>query len=127
MELRVQKNGWEAVRHLRKPKSIKHATIQRPDDTRADTADSTDVLADYLKDVQWQERFPEIIPEPLAPLGDPLPINTSAFTSKEFLEALRRLRRGKAAGPDGIPQVLGKTLGSATDASAIMLRLCQKC
>ena len=123
----IQRGGWEGVRHLRKPQSIKHATIQRPDGTLADTADRANVLADYFEDVQWQIRFPENAPEPRAPIGDSLPINTGPFSMKELVGALSRLHRGKAPGPDGIPPDFWKSLGSDPDASAIMLRLCQKC
>uniref|UniRef100_A0A0B7BIP1 Reverse transcriptase domain-containing protein n=1 Tax=Arion vulgaris TaxID=1028688 RepID=A0A0B7BIP1_9EUPU len=58
---------------------------------------------------RWREHFQEVLnrPPPLNPLdlgqGDPLDINVGEITKQEIRNALKNLKKGKAAGVDNIP------------------------
>ena len=123
----VGTGGWDAVKYLRKPKPIKHADIKKPDGTLSDTAERADIMADYFESVQWQNRFPDLLPDRHSMLGSVLPISTDNFNMDELVGVLKKLKFGKAAGPDDIPSDFWKILMYDKDASGILLRLCQQC
>ena len=54
LEKYVSSGNWDAVRYLRKPRTVKHAAIQRPDGTLSDTAERADVMADFFERTQWE-------------------------------------------------------------------------
>ena len=44
----LENGGWHAVKKLKRPASVKHATIQALDGTEVSTAERADTLADYF-------------------------------------------------------------------------------
>ncbi|XP_073668649.1 uncharacterized protein [Paramisgurnus dabryanus] len=59
---------------------------------------------------RWADHFKELLNQPLPserpdipPADSPLKVNTNPPTKAEILKALKILKNGKAAGPDGIP------------------------
>ena len=79
--------SWDAVRHLRKPRSAKHTTIKRPDGSLGDTEERPNVLADYFEKTQWEYKFPALRPEREDTLDSTLPIDTGAINMAELKTA----------------------------------------
>lgn len=119
--------SWGAIRQLRKRRSPKHAGVKDLQGNLTDTAARPDTLADYFEHVQWKVHFAEVCPTSTEPLGAELPIDTSTFSFRELQSAIRKMKHGKSAGPDGIPPEFWKTLGQDVDACMVLLDLCQKC
>ena len=72
---------------------------------------------------RWAEHFKEVLNRPppeeradIQPAQTDLPIRTNKPTKQEIQEALKRLKTGKAAGPDNIPpEALKADLTTSTD------------
>ena len=58
-------------------------------------------MAAHLEMVQWRVRPAGAVDAPV--LGPVLPVNLDSFSVEEAAVVIRRLRNGKAPGPDGIP------------------------
>ena len=103
---RLEGGSWQAVKHFRTQPNIKHASVQNLEGNLTSTAERAETLAEYVEQIQWQIRFPNLLPTSSVPLGPIPPIFTGNIDRAEVSVAIRRLKSGTAAGPDGIqPEV----------------------
>ena len=84
-----------------------------------------DTMATYLEAVQWRVRPATVINHPC--LGPPLPVSTACFSYDETASVLKKLRRGKAPGLDGLPAEYFKALLSNEEAVAYITDLANAC
>ena len=106
---------------------IKHAGVRNLQGELTSTADRAETLAEHFEKIQWQVRYPELVPSPEGSLGPALPVTTGDIDRQEVTAVLRRLKAGKAAGPDGIPPDFWKALAGNAAACNELVRLCQHC
>ena len=74
---------------------------------------------------QWHVRPADVVP--LEPFGAFLPVSEADFTQRQVEAAVRKLKRGKAAGPDDIPAEYWKTLADTPGALEWITDLMNKC
>lgn len=127
LESQISDGSSSSVKFLKRGRIVKHASIRNLSGDLVGMSDKAHTLADYLELVQWQVRFPELVPKATAPLGDTLPINVDAFSLDELHVVLKKLRSGKAPGADGIHAQFWKIISRDNDACAVLLQLCQRC
>ena len=69
---------------------------------------------------RWKNHFAELlngesIPDaPDLPPGDDLDVDTGPITKTEIIKALKKIKNGKAPGPDQIPREVLKTIPEVT-------------
>ena len=76
--------------------------------------------------MQWAEPIPRELPHKPA-LGEELPVEMGDVTISEVRWALQQLKRGKAAGKDGVPSDFWKALLVEDAALEWAAALCQTC
>eukprot|EP00959_Pyramimonas_sp_CCMP1952_P036411 762270-Pyramimonas_sp.AAC.1 len=106
---------------------MKHAGVRDMNNNLTDTAGRPDALADYFEKIQWEVKFADISPTSTSTLGSELPVDVSAFTLGELQQALRKMRNGKAAGPDDVPPEFWKVVSEDAHACGALLEICQTC
>lgn len=79
------------------------------------------ITSDKEQRRRWVEHFEEVLNRPppqavsdITPAEEPLSINTNPPTKAEIIKAIKSLKNGKAAGPDGIPPEALKTDAATT-------------
>ncbi|KAL6491468.1 hypothetical protein MHYP_G00018130 [Metynnis hypsauchen] len=89
------------------------------------------ITSDAGQRTRWVEHFEEILNRPppqvapdITPAEEPLRVNTNSPTKAEIIKAIKSLKNGKAAGPDGIPPEALKA--DATTTAEILYPLLQK-
>ena len=85
-----------------------------------------EAFAEFYAQVQWQEADAQDMPEGPA-IGTELPVNTGCITAQEVKGALRSLKKGKAAGSDGLNSDLWKAIIEDDSAVKWATVLCQAC
>ena len=115
------------MKKLRRGVTTKHAGVRNLRGELTSTAERAETLAEYFEKVQWQVRFPELLPTASDALGDVLPVCTGDIQESEVCEALRKLKVGKAAGPDQMPPEFWKSLAYSPGARSELVKLCQHC
>ena len=83
-------------------------------------------LAEYLEKTQWAVR-PCAVADTKPAIGDPLPVDSGDVKRSEVSVAVKRLKLGKAAGPDKLVSEYFKTLASSPEGLDIIVNLCQIC
>ena len=84
-----------------------------------------ETMAVHLEKIQWRRRLTANVDGPA--LGPSLPAKSDDFTNEEVLAVLRKLRIGKAAGPDDIPAEFWKTLKDDNECVSWLAGLCSRC
>ena len=70
-----------------------------------------ETMAEYYETVQWRKMLATALPDgPM--LGPILPVSERAVDEDEVLKTIRRLKSGKAAGRDGMPDFGQADMGS---------------
>ena len=75
--------------------------LNNPAGLPVSTEERAETFAEYLETVQWAVSLAVLIDAP--PLYNELPVSSSAITLDELRLALRKMKLGKAAGPDTHP------------------------
>ena len=77
--------------------------------------------------MQWQVRFPTLVPESTTKIHDDLNISDSNFNTEEILPVLRKLKNGKSPGHDNIPPDFWKYVIEDVQATHALLGICNHC
>jgi len=116
---------WKQIRKLRQAKKV---TCRRLRNAAGDLVESDcwpDAMADHLEKVQWRVR-------PLGAvegekLGSELPLNMQIFSPQEVEAVVKKLRKRRASGCDGIPAELWQAATSSTEGLAWLTDFCNRC
>lgn len=92
-----------------------------------DTNARPDTMGHYFETVQWQVRFPELVPDSEGIIHPILPIACGSFSFDELDFVLRKLKYGKASGHDDIPAEFWKHVLEDATAMKELLALCNHC
>ena len=123
----LSSGSWASVRQLRSGFKPNRGRLQNSAGELVSSEERPNTLAEYYANIQWQVRFPELLPEDLEPLGDLLPVSDSPFTMDELHAVLQALKTRKASGADDVPPELWRALADDAEAMTILLDLCQSC
>ena len=92
-----------------------------------DTENRPNTMARYFESIQWQVRFPTLVPEKENLLHGILPVRLTKFSLEELGVVLRKLKLGKASGHDDVPSDFWKHVLSNPEACSELLQLCNHC
>jgi len=92
---------WSAIKNLRKGRLVRQGRLRDASGDLVDSSMWAETMAKHLEHVQWAVRPVQAVDGP--PLGAPLDVNMEAFTEEEVRETGKKLRKGRASGPDDIP------------------------
>ena len=115
---RLQELEWDPIKHLKRGYIPKHTRFKNLQGQLVSDNERADALADYFEQVQWKpdtsQAYIDSPPsfEPIFPLNPD--IKTEPVSTHEMYQAIRRLKTGKAPGPDGITAELFKILDDDT-------------
>ena len=73
------------------------------------TDERAETLAEYLEHVQWRVQLPDTA-LPTGAKDDELHVNLGPILLAEVQRVVKKLRRGRAAGPDEVPPDLWQAL-----------------
>ena len=94
--------SWQDLRKLRGGRSVTKGRLRNQEGEVVASDAKAETLASYFSKVQWAVRPVGPLPEG-ACLGPNLPVNVGNITLFEVRKAAKKLRSGRAAGPDNIP------------------------
>ena len=87
--------------------------------------ENAEAVADKLADASAEVVPAKIVEEPL--MGPPLVVNLDGSSQEEVVAMVKKMRRGKAAGPDGVPAEYFKALLSSDTAIDILTAFLSEC
>ena len=115
----VAEGSWRGIKALKFPRRVRHGRLRDEHGELVSSECRAETLATYLEKVQWCVR-PSNVVQDAAPLGPELPVRLASFTEAEVKKAIRKMRSGRAGGPDGIPAEYLQTLTCNSTALRIL-------
>ena len=109
LESSLATGEWAPIRQLRKGAVSKQGRLANLSGDIVDSDQRADTLAQYLAQVQWAVR-PTTVAESTDSLGPTLPVSCEPIAEGEVLAVAAKLKRGKAAGVDGVPSEFWKSI-----------------
>jgi hypothetical protein len=110
----VANGTWQGVKTLKCPRRVRHGRLRDGHGELVCSESRAETMATYLETVQWRVRPAQATDAD--PLGPELPVSLDPFTTEEVRNIVRKMRSGKAVGPDDIPAEYFKTLVINTSA-----------
>ena len=120
----IENGTWQELKRFRKGTTRKHVGVRNLNGVIGSVAERAETLAEYFEKVQWQNRFPELVPSKVELLRHVLPISITKIENWEVKVALGKLKLGKAAGPDDIHPDFWKVLEDNASACEELTDLC---
>jgi len=118
--------AWEEVRRLRKGFKPRQGRVRNLEGNLVDSEARANTLAEHYSEVQWARR--DTTPMSAEVIGPSLPVRADSITDEEVVAAAKKMKWGKARGPDGVPGDLWKAICMrGSPARSWALALCQKC
>jgi len=98
----LQTGDWSQVRRLRKGVKPHQGRLKDSMGQLVSSDERAETFAKHLEHVQWAVRPVTLAPE-RPPLDNVLPVKLDAIDHDEVCRAAQRLKKGRAAGLDGVP------------------------
>ena len=114
LEETLADGSWRGIRHITKRVAPKQGRLRNLEGDLVSSEQRADTMAIYLEEVQWRVRPAQIVDGPL--LNPPLPVSLDNFDCDEVRFVMRKLRPGKASGPDSVPPEYWKVLADSAEA-----------
>jgi hypothetical protein len=122
----VGDGNWEAVKRVRKGFKPQQGRLKNLKGEMVSSEERPEAFAEFYAQVQWQEADTQDMPHGPA-FGTELRANTNRITAREVRAALRSLKKGKAAGSDGLNSDIWKAILEDDSAVKWATVLCQTC
>ena len=123
----LEDGSWQGIRKLRRPRKPNQGRLQDENGHLVSSECRADTMATYLETVQWRVRPATLTLTDKPVLGPELPVSAESFTCEEVSNVIRKLRLGKASGPDGTPAEYLKALLGSNVAMQLMTDLFNEC
>jgi len=122
----VEDGNWRAVKAVKKGFKQQHGRLKNRTGEMVSSDERSEAFAEYYEHVQWKKPAEHDMPQK-PPLGPELPVNMGPVTIQEVRRALKKLKRGKAAGKDGFTSDFWKALLASDEALALATAVCEAC
>ena len=96
----IASGEWAVIRRMRRGPPKKSADLKDPAGKMVTPKERGDTMAQYLETIQWQVRFPTLVPTNDNVIHDDLEISDFAFCIQELQRVLQQLKCGKTRGYD---------------------------
>ena len=122
----IGSGAWDALKQIRKPPKPCQGRLRGANGDLVDSNERAGVFARYLQDVQWHRRDSCLVQGP--PLKH-LDVFLGDISLVELLNAVKRMKKNKASGPDAHPLefwyvVLNQARGSSLEGAQFLVDYC---
>ena len=125
VEEQLRTGGWNSIKTHRKPKQRANGKLKDSCGNLVESDKWADTMADHLERIQWHVRPAGICDGPQ--IGNELPVRTDNISATEVDAVVRKLKSGKASGPDEIPGEFWQAVADTADGLQWLTDLCNAC